>query len=137
MLTLEEMQALVAQVEFALDGVPYKFEVKLDDDRPYLQASYPELDVSTGEVEIQYTRKWFLSPHMVKSEVVSTAFKCVMTSTEHRTREHFKYRGRRIFGPHFDVDALWEIANKLDALDFRGKETGSATDDSTVENLAE
>jgi hypothetical protein len=28
---------------------------------------------------------------------------------EHRTREHFRYRGAAVFGPHFDVDALVEL----------------------------
>ena len=70
---------------------------------------------------MQYTRKWPLSQYMVKSEVVQTALKCVLTSVEHRVREHFLYKGERIFGPHFDVEALYELA-KNRRLDYRGKE---------------
>ena len=53
---------------------------------------------------------------MVKSEIVQTALKCILTSAEHRVREHFKYRGSRVYGPHFDVEALHElcIARKFD-----------------------
>lgn len=77
--------------------------------RHYLQAEYYEPDIVTGEVELQKTRKWLLSPHMTKSEIVQTAFKCALTSMEHRTREHFLYMGERVYSPHYDVDALVEL----------------------------
>lgn len=76
----------------------------------YLQARYLDNDVYTGEIEHQFTRKWLISPHMTKSEVVQTAFKCALTSMEHRTREGFKYKGKRIFGPHFDIEDLHKLA---------------------------
>jgi hypothetical protein len=56
---------------------------------------------------------------MVRSEIVSTAFKCVLTSAEHRCREHFSYKGERIYGPHYDVDALVEVCRQKQ-LDYRG-----------------
>jgi hypothetical protein len=68
----------------------------------------------TGEVETQHGRKWILSKHMTKSEVVTTAFKAVMTAEEHEIREKFRYGGRMIFGPHFNVDALHEVAHKIE-----------------------
>jgi hypothetical protein len=40
---------------------------------------------------------------------VQTAFKCVLTSIEHEAREQFTYSGARVFGPHFDVDALAQL----------------------------
>jgi hypothetical protein len=33
-----------------------------------------------------------------------------MTSAEHRVREHFSYKGKRIFGPHIDVEKLLEMS---------------------------
>ncbi len=51
-------------------------------------------------------RKWLLSKHMTKSEVVTTAFKAVMTAIEHETREKFTYKGNAVFGPHHDVERL-------------------------------
>lgn len=47
---------------------------------------------------------------MTPSEFVQTVFKAFLTSYEHRARESFLFRGRRVFGPHFNVDKLWEIA---------------------------
>ena len=91
----------------------------------FLQGSYLEQDVNHGRMEKQFTRRWLLSPEMVKSEVVQTVFKCVMTSMEHRVRELFKYRGRAVFGPHYDVDALWMICDE-GHLDYRGRDSKEA-----------
>lgn len=78
----------------------------------YLQGTYLEADTVTSVVERQYTRRWFLSPEMSRSEIVSTVFKCALTSMEHRTREWFLYKGRAVYQPHYDVDALWDICQK-------------------------
>lgn len=72
----------------------------------FLFAWYFERDVRTGNMERQTTRRWLITPQMTNSEIVQTAFKLVMTSYEHRAREHFRYKGARIFGPHFDVEDL-------------------------------
>lgn len=93
----------------------YRFDVNTSrTGAVYLQGVYREADTLTGAVELQYTRRWFLSPEMSKSEIVSTAFKCVLTSMEHRTREWFLYRGRAIYQPHYDVDALHSICLERD-----------------------
>lgn len=103
----------IYEMRLALDDVrfyDYAFDiVEVEAGNPYLQASYVEADIVTGEQEIQKTRKWQLSPHMTKSEFIQTAFKCCITSMEHRAREHFRYKGAAVFGPHFDVDALLEL----------------------------
>lgn len=99
----------------------YKIEAKTDHaDRLYLQASYMEDDIYTGKPELQMTRRWFISNEMTKSELVQTTFKCIMTSMEHRVREHFKYRDQLVFGPHFNIDELWCLAASGD-LDRRDK----------------
>lgn len=75
--------------------------------RHWLQVRFPGADSVTGDPAVQHGRKWRLSPYMTKSELVQTAFKAVLTAIEHETREQFAYRGRPIFGPHFNVDELW------------------------------
>lgn len=84
----------------------YCFEVREGHGGVFLQASYSEADTYGGHQEIQKTRKWLLSPGMTDSEIVQTAFKCVLTSMEHRAREHFTYKGARVFAPHYDVEDL-------------------------------
>jgi len=76
------------------------------EDRTYLQSQFTAPDCKTGNPEPQFTRKWYISRESTKSEVVQTAFKCVLTSLEHEAREVFTYRGQPVFGPHFDVDHL-------------------------------
>lgn len=71
--------------------------------------------------EPQSGRKWRLSEHMTKSEVVLTAWKAVLTAEEHEARERFRYRGARIFGPHIDVDVLADIAAWKHNLDLRAE----------------
>lgn len=90
----------------------YAFFVSVDGrGEVFLQASYLEADAATTESvpERQFTRRWFLSPAMSKSEIVQTAFKCIITSMEHRTREWFTWKGRAIFHPHQNIETLWEI----------------------------
>ena len=90
----------------------YDFEIKEKGGVLFLQASYRENDVVTGKPELQKTRKWQLSEFMTKSELVQTAFKCVLTSAEHRVREHFLYDGERVYSPHYDVDALARLCRE-------------------------
>lgn len=90
----------------------------------YLQGRYMESDIVTGDPTDQHTRKWRLSLHMTKSELVQTAFKCYLASMEHRARENFKYGGRRIFGPHFDVEALHAICKDVH-LDYRREDNAN------------
>lgn len=96
------VRAVLALCEFP----PYHFETYSYPGPTYLRAIYEDPDIYTGEMKTQHTRKWLLSEHMTDSEIVLTAFKCVLTSMEHRTRERFTYKGARIFGPHFDVEDM-------------------------------
>lgn len=121
-MTVEEMRVVVELISFR----DYVFEILEKNGVPFLRGRYLEPDIITGQDEWQYTRKWQLSEHMVKSEIVQTAFKCALTSAEHTTREHFPYRGERVYDPHFDVDALYEIA-KAKRLDYRGRKATQVT----------
>ena len=84
----------------------WEFMVRADGERPYLQIRAYEPCNETGKLRRWQSRKWFLSPYMTKSEVVSTAFKAVMTAVEHETREKFTYYGAAIYAPHHNVDHL-------------------------------
>jgi hypothetical protein len=106
---LDEMAARMQAWADDCKFYDYRFFVVQDADFAHLKACYMEPDIVTGKQEEQTTRKWRLSVHMTKSEFVQTVFKCCLTSMEHRTREHFRYRGKAVFGPHFNVDALWDM----------------------------
>lgn len=103
---VEEASAALAECEFK----DYSLQIAVSHTGyAYIQAVYDEICTVKGVVEAQYTRRWLITPTMTWSEIVSTAFKCVLTSMEHRTREGFKYRGRTIYMPHYDVDTLHAV----------------------------
>jgi len=76
-------------------------------------------DAVTGERLRWKGRKWRLSEHMTKSELVNTAFLAVMTAEEHEIRETFAYKGEPIYSPHYDVDKLWRLRRTGDSEDLR------------------
>lgn len=87
-------------------------------DRVYLFASFAQTDNfnPSGLKEVQFTRRWLIRPDASTSEIVQTALKCVLTALEHEAREQFLYRDRAVFGPHHDVDALWEISGHMEPV---------------------
>ena len=109
MLTALSNAAEVLQ-NVAFPGYTFQIEGSFQgDEATYLQALFYAPDCKTGHLVKQRTRKWLLSPHMTPSELVQTAFKCVLASIEHETRERFTYLGQPIFGPHFDVNDLVKL----------------------------
>jgi hypothetical protein len=98
-------------IEQALCGVSfpgYTFRLEVGE-RTYLQATFFATCAKTGEREVQFTRKWYISHEATVSEVVQTALKLVLTSVEHEARESFKYCGHAIFGPHLSVEKLLQL----------------------------
>lgn len=57
-------------------------------------------------------RKWMLSPHMVLSEIVSTAYAAYERAEIHETKEAFRYKGAAVMGPHQHMDELADLMNR-------------------------
>lgn len=67
----------------------------------------------TGKTEIGWTgRKWRLSPHMTKGEIVQTAFAACLAWEEHECREAFKYKGQSVFSPHYNIESLVRLCEQ-------------------------
>jgi hypothetical protein len=81
--------------------------------------SFLQVRFSAGFDGAQHGRKWRLSEHMTRSEIVQTALMAVLAAEEHEARERFRYRGQPIFGPHFDVEQLYALTNTPLHLDVR------------------
>jgi len=110
-MTFEELQRICVDVECGVGGVDWmiralRYPLADGSDNLFIQLRYVEADIITGDPADQHGRKWYISSHSTKSEVVQTILKACLTSAEHMIREHFMYRGARVFGPHFDVDQL-------------------------------
>jgi hypothetical protein len=76
----------------------------------HLQVTYNEADIDTGKLEQQYSRKWFIADEATESDVVDTAFAAVMRSYDHVVQEHFTYKGKRVFSPHFTIEQRLAMA---------------------------
>lgn len=105
-MTLEELREIATDVQILGRGINV---FQHDNGSLYIQLWYHEKCSETGEEKLQATRKWFISRHATKSEIVQTFLKAAITSAEHQVRENFLYRGRKVFGPHFNVDSLWDL----------------------------
>lgn len=90
----------------------YAFSIYKDGIFFLLQGIYFERDAAKPDNPIpvkQLTRIWAVPIDWTPDQLIQTVFKCVLTSKEHSVREHFKYRGKAIFGPHFKADDLVKL----------------------------
>lgn len=73
-------------------------------------------DVETGRISVQrgpIHEAWLEGVPV--GQLVREVFGAYLAFVEHEARETFLYRGARVFGPHLDIDALVEVANRVDA----------------------
>lgn len=81
--------------------------------RLFIQVIAPaRLDVDLRQFGEGKGGKMYLSPHMIESEIVQAAFGLIKGYYEHEVRESFTYKGKRVFGPHIDIAAYLEIADR-------------------------
>ena len=100
---------IVSRVRFP----QYNFDVESIGDEYYIQVYYNEADILTGAVEEQKGRKWVFPKGQTNGQIVQTCFKAVLTSLEHRCREHFTYDGRLVMQPHLPLEKLIQICPQL------------------------
>ncbi len=113
LLTLADVQAVLADVQFEA----HDFLVEPAEDGFQVRLRCEVEDVRTGLRRAQEGRRWYIGARASTSEIVQTAFKAVITWQEHETREHFRYRGAQVFGPHHDVDRLVDLWRSRDDSD--------------------
>ena len=116
-LTLGDLKALSADIT-----LPHGWDlsINVDGSELWLQVVCKAGKCNvTGKPLSWKGRKWRLSHHMTKSEIVQTALMATLAAVEHETREAFLYKGEAIFDPHYDVEALHVLraSNALDARD--------------------
>lgn len=115
-LTIASISAIVQRIEY-LDWSFWVGSLNDDPEGPlYIQVMFDAWDLKTATCQVQHGRKWFVSRHSTTSEIVQTALMAVLAAQEHEVREEFRYRGKAVFGPHFDVE---ELSKRLPAMDLR------------------
>lgn len=113
------LNRIVGDIELAEN---FGIVVGFDENRYYLQIRCLRRDVITGEADYGYGGKAYLSPHATDSELVGTVFALYKSYVEHEARETFTWQGRRVYGPHISVEALWEVARRVDVRSARHEE---------------
>lgn len=114
-----EVLDFLYQVRAIRDLCTYKPQwyviVKIDRKRQtvFIQAENKDGVCSvTGEPSPWKGRKHYLSEWMCKQEIVGAIFDALKTAEMHEVHEWFRYRGRSIYNPHLDPDALAEVASR-------------------------
>lgn len=101
--------------------IPWEIHIKHDqmfkdehgNGRLYLQIQFDDIDNVTGEGGYRaYCRKWYLSPYMTTQEIVRTCWLAYHGAVMHEAQEKFKYKGKMIYGPHVDPEALVAVAHR-------------------------
>lgn len=96
-LSIQRLLAILSQVETG----SHRFLVERLADQFTVKISIQVQNVISGEIETMHGRKWLISPEATEEEVVRTLLKAILTWEEHEAREHFLYKGKRLFDPHF------------------------------------
>ena len=79
----------------------------------YFQVHRMRPDSTTGIEEPGHGGKFYVSPHMITSEIVQGLWGIYQGYVLHEAREAFTYRGVAIYGPHIDVEALVDAAQNI------------------------
>lgn len=101
-LSLDEVRRVLAEV--CCEGLA--FSVTDGPGGIELRVCATAADADHGAPARQVGRAWRIDAQATPGDVARTAFAAAMAWQEHETRERFRYRGQRVFGPHLDVDAL-------------------------------
>lgn len=106
-MTFDELQTIVSQISFR----DWEFRVMKKGDGYLLQVRFWAPDSTTGNPTsvLQSCRKWYVSQHASKAEVVRTAWKAVEAAVLHEAQELFLYRGLALYNPHLDPDSVTEV----------------------------
>lgn len=110
----DELELLVDQLSYK-PGTRILLGYRQITNQYYLQVECERIDITTGRMGVGRGGTYVVEPGATLSEVVQAVFGLVRNYEEHEAREWFKYRGRRVFGPHMDVEALWTVAKQTDA----------------------
>lgn len=91
------------------------FRAGVEEGRMWFQVGVTEeADISFDPIEGKRVpwrgAKHYLSPHMCRNEIVTSVKHAIDRAEMHEVNEWFRYRGRSIYNPHLDPDALAEVA---------------------------
>lgn len=105
------MRQIVKDTQYrGVRGIAYAYEIAEDDGRVYVTLVVTRPETFTGTVSAGRGWRHELHPSMSESQIVKMLFGMGQDFDEHEAREGFVYKGRRVFGPHIDIAAMWSVA---------------------------
>lgn len=110
--SIEEIKEIINQIKFK----DRKIHIDLMGSTGcFIQVQYMEVCIDSGALQLQKARKWYVSFFSTETEIVETVFKAIRTSNDHVLKEHFTYKGRRVYSPHFDINARIHICDEWES----------------------
>lgn len=123
LLTLDKLNTILSEIDAEYQGT--KFEIftggSEEEGGLWVQVGTYRPDTYTSKMALGKGGKAFVSKYAVHDEIVKKVFGLCLAYVEHETREGFKWRGKRVFGPHITIEALASVANKTN---YRNKQNG-------------
>ncbi len=106
-MTFQDFKYIVSQISFR----DWEFRTMEKGDGYLLQVRFMSPDSTSDNPTpvLQSCRKWYVSTHASKAEVVRTAWKAIEAAVIHEAQEQFQYRGTAIYNPHLDPDSVTEV----------------------------
>jgi hypothetical protein len=116
MFTTDEIREIVAYMSY----LDWELRVLMDGDHPYLQVFGHGPDPKQNMKDEKWSgRKFFISPHMCKNEIIRTGLLAVERAVAHEMYENILYKGFAIFTPHMDYEEIVEIMRDHSVIDSR------------------
>lgn len=109
---INELESHIANIDAEYQGLKFLLFHGSHEGRLWVQVGTLRPCTYTGEMSIGKGGKAYVSEHATDDEIVKKIFGLCLAYVEHETREGFKYKGKRLFGPHIAIDALMSIASK-------------------------
>lgn len=106
----EAMTALVADSYACAPNVDRRFFITEEDDKVYMNMAVQRPESFTGEIKQGQIWRKELYPSMSETQIAHLMIGMSIDYAEHEAREGFLWRGRRVFGPHIDLAAQWEVS---------------------------
>lgn len=114
--TVRQIRAIVSEISY----LDWNIVIRMDNERPYLQIRGHGPDPKKGMVDAIWTsRKWWLSLHMCKNEIIRAAYKAIQCAVAHELDETFMYRGVAVMTPHIDYDVLVTMMQDRNIINAR------------------
>ncbi len=107
-LTLNGLKGIIEDIKYK----DWKINVEERADCFTIKVTFMAEDIHTGKEELQHCRKWFISKHACRAEIVRTAYKAVVAAETHEVDENFKFRSVRVYSPHNDPDDIVDVTKR-------------------------